>query len=143
TALGWHRRCETRGGASAPLPTVSAQGGRVMRRAIFASLLALTGLLIAENTASAQVYYRSGYRPYYSGSYYYPSYGRTVYSTPGVTSYYMPSTGVVTSGYTTDYYAPAAGVVPSGYTTGYYAPATGVVTSSYAMPYTTGYTYPY
>jgi hypothetical protein len=94
-----------------------------MRKTIFASLLALAGLLTAANSASAQVvYYSSGYTPYYS----YPSYyGSTMYTTPTVSSYY-PVAPVVTP----------SGVV----TSSYYAPSTSVVTPSYYMP---TYTYPY
>jgi hypothetical protein len=106
-----------------------------MRKAIFASLLALTGLLTAANTASAQVvYYTSGYTPYYyGGSYYYPSYGNTVYSTPGYT-------------YATYSYPTYSGVVaPSGVvTTSYYMPATPGTTytyPAYSYPYTYSYGY--
>jgi hypothetical protein len=102
-----------------------------MRKAIFASLLALAGLLGIGNTASAQVvYYSSGYTPYYYGSYY-PAYGGTVYSTPGITTYYRGSPVV-----------PAAPVVaPSGVvTTSYYMPAApGYTTYSYPYTYTYGY----
>jgi len=90
-----------------------------MKRLILATALALAGLLTVADTASAQVvYYSSGYTPYYYGGYT-PAYGGTVYATPGVTSYYYPSTGVVTP--------------------------YGVTSASYYAPYTygSGYTYPY
>jgi hypothetical protein len=104
-----------------------------MRRAILASALALTGLLTAANTASAQVYYNYGY-PTYSYPGYYPSYGGVVTS-----SYYYPSTGVV-SPYST--FGLPSGVVTSsyytpGYTTGYY-PSPYAYSSGY-MPYSSGY----
>jgi hypothetical protein len=107
-----------------------------MRKAIFASLLALAGLVTTDNTASAQVvYYSSGYTPYYySGGYYYPYYGNTVYSTPGMT--YSPSSAVVTpSGVvTSSYYTPS--------TTTYYMPGyTTYSTSTYTYPYVYNYGY--
>lgn len=98
-----------------------------MKRFILATALALAGLFTVADTASAQVvYYGSGYTPYYYGGYN-PAYGGTVYSTPGVTSYYYPSGGVV---------APYSN---------YVVPAAGVVTSSYYTPYgySSGYSYPY
>ena len=140
-----------------------------MRKGVFGFLLALAGLLVVANTASAQFRgYRSGYSmpfnygsfgsygwsyPQSLGMYSYPS-TYSAYSYPAGYTYSYPSSGsvvypssgtVISDGtvYPAGTVVSPSGVVTSGYTSGY-TPSTEVITSGYSVPYvgsaTTGYT---